>query len=79
MSLVESKAGKFEGLSQNECYQFFGIPYAKYNQRWGKSTLLKKKYILKLYQKEIRLLKHDLMIKASQEQVFPGQFIVKTI
>ena len=40
MSLVECKAGQFEGLYQDNCYQFFGIPYAKYEQRWDKSILI---------------------------------------
>ena len=37
MSLVECKAGKFEGVLQDSCHQFFGIPYAKYEQRWDES------------------------------------------
>ena len=37
MSFVECKAGRFESLFQNECHQFFGIPYAKYGQRWEES------------------------------------------
>ena len=51
MSLVESKAGKFEGLLQNECHQFFGIPYAKYNQRWGKSFLIEEEMYFKALSK----------------------------
>ena len=51
MSLVESKAGKFEGLSQNECHQFFGIPYAKYNHRWGESFLIEEEIYLKAFKK----------------------------
>ncbi len=51
MSLVESKAGKFEGLFQNECHQFFGIPYAKYNQRWGKSFLIEEEIYFKALEK----------------------------
>jgi len=51
MSLVESKAGKFEGLFQNECHQFFGIPYAKYNQRWGKSFLFEEEIYFKALKK----------------------------
>ncbi|MDC3028261.1 carboxylesterase family protein [Pseudomonadota bacterium] len=37
MSLIECKAGQFEGLLVDDCYQFFGIPYASYDQRWSKS------------------------------------------
>ena len=37
MSLVECKAGKFEGVLQDSCHQFYGIPYAKYEQRWDES------------------------------------------
>ena len=51
MSLVESKAGKFEGLFQNECHQFFGIPYAKYNQRWEKSFLFEEEIDFKALKK----------------------------
>ena len=51
MSLVESKAGKFEGLSQNECHQFFGIPYAKYNHRWGESFLIEEEICLKAFKR----------------------------
>ena len=45
MSLVESKAGKFEGLFQNECHHFFGIPYATYENRWSESTLIEDELI----------------------------------
>ena len=38
MSLVECKAGQFKGLFEDSCYQFFGIPYAMYDQRWGESV-----------------------------------------
>ena len=51
MSLVESKAGKFEGILQNDCHQFFGIPYAKYNQRWGKSYLIEEEIFFKALSK----------------------------
>ena len=40
MSLVECKAGQFEGVLQDSCHQFFGIPFAKYDQRWDESRLL---------------------------------------
>ena len=42
MSLVECKAGKFKGVLRDSCYQFFGIPYAKYEQRWDKSFPIEK-------------------------------------
>ena len=42
MSLIKCKAGLFEGLLQDSCYLFFGIPYAKYEQRWDDSTLIDK-------------------------------------
>ena len=51
MSLVECKAGKFEGLFKNECYQFFGIPYAKYKQRWNESFLLEEEIFFKAIEK----------------------------
>jgi para-nitrobenzyl esterase len=37
MSLIECKAGQFEGVLQDSCHQFLGIPYAKYHQRWDDS------------------------------------------
>ena len=40
MILVECKAGQFEGVLQDRCHQFFGIPYAKYEQRWDDSVLM---------------------------------------
>ena len=40
MSLVECKAGQFEGVLQDSCHQFYGIPYAKYEQRWDESILI---------------------------------------
>jgi len=40
MSLVECKAGKFEGILHDSCHQFYGIPYAKYEQRWDESILI---------------------------------------
>ena len=51
MNLVESKAGKFEGLLQNGCHQFFGIPYAKYNQRWEESFLIEEEICFKASKK----------------------------
>ena len=47
MSLVECKAGQFEGVLQDDCHQFFGIPYAKYEQRWDESFLIEKELNLK--------------------------------
>ncbi len=40
MSLVKCKAGQFEGVFSENCHNFFGIPYAKYDQRWNESTPL---------------------------------------
>ena len=51
MSLIECKAGKFEGLFQNECHQFFGIPYAKYNQRWEESFPIEEEIYFKALKK----------------------------
>ena len=51
MSLVECKAGRFEGALQDCCHQFFGIPYAKYEQRWDKSILIEKELNLKVTEK----------------------------
>ena len=51
MSLVECKAGQFEGELRDNCYQFFGIPYAKYEQRWDESILLQKELNLKVTEK----------------------------
>ena len=47
MSLVECKAGQFEGVLQDDCHQFFGIPYAKYEQRWDNSFHIEKELNLK--------------------------------
>ena len=47
MSLVECKAGQFEGVFQDSCHKFFGIPYAKYEQRWDESFLIEKELKLK--------------------------------
>ena len=47
MSLVECKAGQFEGVLQDNCHQFFGIPYAKYEQRWDESYFIEKEINLK--------------------------------
>ena len=51
MSLIECKAGRFEGVLQDCCHQFFGIPYAKYEQRWDKSILIEKELNLKVTEK----------------------------
>ena len=51
MSIVECKAGKFEGLYQDSCHQFFGIPYAKYNQRWEQSYLISEALNIKVTNK----------------------------
>ena len=42
MSLVECKAGRFEGSFEDGCHQYFGIPYAKYDQRWSESFIIEK-------------------------------------
>ena len=47
MSLVECKAGQFKGVLQDDCHQFFGIPYAKYEKRWDESFLIEKELNLK--------------------------------
>ena len=51
MSLVECKAGKFEGVIEDNCHQFFGIPYAKFEQRWDKSIPIEKELNLKAIKK----------------------------
>jgi carboxylesterase type B len=51
MSLIQCKAGRFEGILQNSCYQFFGIPYAKYEQRWDESVLIEKELDFKATEK----------------------------
>ena len=40
MSLVNCAAGEFEGIFEDNCHQFNGIPYAKCSERWGESKLL---------------------------------------
>ncbi len=51
MSLVECKAGQFEGVLQDGCHQFFGIPYASYMHRWDESVLIEKELKLKTIEK----------------------------
>ena len=51
MNLVECKAGQFEGVVQDGCHHFFGIPYAQYEQRWDESTLIEKELNLKVIEK----------------------------
>ena len=51
MSLVQCKAGQFEGMLQDNCHQFFGIPYAEYEQRWDASFLIEKELNLKVAEK----------------------------
>jgi para-nitrobenzyl esterase len=51
MSLVECKAGQFEGIFEDNCHQFFGIPYAKYDQRWSESFLYDKEIYFLAIQK----------------------------
>ena len=51
MSLVQCNAGQFEGIFQDDCHQFFGIPYAKYEQRWCESNLIEQEINLKTMQK----------------------------
>ena len=51
MSLIECRAGKFEGLFKEDCHQFFGIPYAKYEQRWDESALFENELDLRVLKK----------------------------
>ena len=51
MILVECKAGQFEGVFQDSCHEFLGIPYAKYEQRWDDSTLFEKEINFKATEK----------------------------
>lgn len=43
MSFIQCPSGEFEGLFKDNCYQFYGIPYAKFDQRWDDSYLLETK------------------------------------
>ena len=43
MSLVECPSGDFEGIFKDNCHHFFGIPYAKFEQRWEESELIEEK------------------------------------
>ena len=51
MIRVECKAGQFEGVREDSCYKFFGIPYAEYEQRWDASTLIEKELHFKAIKK----------------------------
>ena len=48
MSIVECEAGQFQGVLKDNCHQFFGIPFAKYKQRWDESLLIEKELNLKV-------------------------------
>ena len=43
MSLVQCPSGNFEGVFKDNCHHFFGIPYAKFEQRWEESSLIEEK------------------------------------
>ena len=43
MNSVHCQNRQYEGIQDGGCYKFLGIPYAKYNDRWSKSELLKNK------------------------------------
>ena len=43
MSLVQCPSGDFEGVFKDNCHHFFGIPYAKFEQRWEESSLIEEK------------------------------------
>lgn len=47
MSLVECPSGDFEGVFKDNCYHFYGIPYASFEQRWQESKPFEEK--LKLF------------------------------
>ena len=51
MSLIQCKAGQFEGVLQDNCHHFFGIPYAEYEKRWDASFLIEKELNLKVTEK----------------------------
>tara|TARA_Y100000768_G_scaffold334028_1_gene274574 strand:- start:656 stop:2149 length:1494 start_codon:yes stop_codon:yes gene_type:complete len=51
MSLVKCKAGQFEGLFKDNCFQYFGIPYAKFKKRWDESKPLSKEIYLNAIEK----------------------------
>ena len=39
---VNCPAGQFKGIFEENCLNFFGIPYASYQKRWENSELLQK-------------------------------------
>tara|TARA_B100000900_G_scaffold404219_1_gene412296 strand:+ start:22 stop:1515 length:1494 start_codon:yes stop_codon:yes gene_type:complete len=51
MSLIECKAGKFEGFFKNDCHHFLGIPFATYKQRWAESILIEDELVFKSSEK----------------------------
>ena len=51
MSLVQCPSGNFEGIFKDNCHQFFGIPFAKFNQRWEESRPIEKEISLTALEK----------------------------
>ena len=47
MNIVNCPAGQFEGIFENDCINFSGIPYATYEKRWDQSQPLLNKLKLK--------------------------------
>ena len=50
-----------------DCHQFFGIPYAKYDQRWDESILIENELNLVASEKGNSAPQTRSMIKANQE------------
>ena len=47
MTKVSCPAGLFEGVNKDNCYSFYGIPYATYGKRWDNSQLFENEINLK--------------------------------
>ena len=51
MSFVECKAGRFEGIFEDNCFLFNGIPFAKYEHRWDQSKLFEEEINIQAFKK----------------------------
>ena len=62
------------------CHHFFGIPYAKYEQRWDESTLIEKELIFKASEKGNSAPQTRSDDQSSDgNKLFSRQFFIQTI
>jgi para-nitrobenzyl esterase len=51
MSFVKSPSGDYQGVFKDNCHQFYGVPYAKYGERWQRSEPIEKEIKHNAFQK----------------------------